>query len=74
MEEQTKIKKNIYRFFHPNTGAKLNIWAATDEEAMTTFSTIVSSVIEWKLRKAAPSSKRNKKPNKKPIIHGSSVH
>lgn len=60
-EQQNKIKKNIYRFFHPESGSKLNIWAATDEEAMTTFSIIVKSVIPWKLRKPAPSSQRNKK-------------
>jgi hypothetical protein len=74
MEEQTKIKKNIYRFFHMESGSKLNIWATSDEEAMTIFSTIVSSVLEWKLRKAAPSSKRNKKPHNKPMPHGSLVH
>jgi hypothetical protein len=53
----------------------LNIWAATDEEAMTTFSTIVKSVIPWKLRKPAPSSKRFKqRPHTNPKKNGSPVH
>jgi hypothetical protein len=66
--EQTeiKIKKFIYRYYHPASGAKLNLWASTDEEAMRLFSMIVQNVIEWKLRKAAPSSKRNKRPHNKP--------
>jgi hypothetical protein len=66
MEEQEKIKRFIYRFYHPNTGAKLNVWAATDEEAMKIFISIVSNVIEWKLRKASPSSKRNNRPYNNP--------
>jgi hypothetical protein len=66
MEEQEKIKRFIYRFYHPNTGAKLNLWATTDEEALKMFSSIVSNVIEWKLRKAARSSKRNKRPYNNP--------
>jgi hypothetical protein len=75
MEEQQKIKRNIYRFFHPESGSKLNIWAATDEEAMTTFSTIVKSVIPWKLRKPAPSSKRFKqRPHTNLKKNGSPVH
>jgi hypothetical protein len=74
MEEQQKTKRNIYRFFHLDSGSKLNIWAATDEEAMTTFSTIVSSVIPWQLRKPAPSSKRNKKPYTKTRNNGSLMH
>lgn len=73
MEEQQKTKRNIYRFFHTETGSKLNVWAVTDEEAMTIFSTIVLSVIPWQLRKPAASSKRNKKPYNKPR-NGSSVH
>lgn len=66
--EQTEIKTKtfIYRFFHPETGAKLNIWASKDEDAMTKFSTVVQNVIEWKLRKAAPSSKRSKQRNNRP--------
>jgi hypothetical protein len=74
MEQQPKIKRNIYRFFHTETGSKLNVWATTDEEAMTIFSTIVLSVIPWQLRKPAPSSKRNKKPYNKPRSNGSPVH
>ena len=76
-EQQTKIKRNIYRFFHPESGSKLNIWAATDEEAMTIFSTIVKSVIPWKLRKPAPSSQRHKKRFEKRAnnkAYGSPVH
>lgn len=66
MEEQVKVKKFIYRFFHPASGAKLNLWASTDDEAMRLFGMIVQNAIEWKLRKAAASSKRNKRPHNKP--------
>lgn len=66
MEEQVKVRKFIYRFFHPASGAKLNLWASTDDEAMRLFGLVVQSASEWKLRKAAASSKRNKRPHTKP--------
>lgn len=64
MEEELKVKKFIYRFFHPLSGAKLNLFASTDAEATRLFGLIVQNVIEWKLRKPAKSSKRNKQQTK----------
>jgi hypothetical protein len=60
MEEQAKPKKFIYRFYHPLTGAKLNLWASTDDTALRIFGIIVNNAKEWKLREASKSSGRNK--------------
>ena len=52
MEEQkAKVKKTIHRFFHPISGAKLNVWAATEEEAVVIFGSLVENVIQWTYRK-----------------------
>jgi hypothetical protein len=64
MEKEVKVRKFIYRFFHPLSRAKLNLFASTDEEAIRLFGLIVQNVIEWKLKKPAKSSKRNKQQPK----------
>lgn len=69
MEEQKpKTKKTIHRFFNPSTGAKLNVWAVTEDEAVSIFGSLVSDVIQWtcRKRKATKSSDKTK--------HGSLVH
>jgi hypothetical protein len=42
--QEVFARDSSYRFFHPESGSKLNIWAATDEEAMTIFESVLSGV------------------------------
>ncbi len=78
MEEQKpKTKKTIHRFFHSNTGAKLNIWATSEDEAVLIFGSLVENVIQWTYRKRKANVGKSLKAyrsTEKKAKNGSSMH